>query len=380
MVPVVVTFALFEDGRGAGAVSAALAAQFGPNIILMLVGGVVADKFPRRTVMACANLLRFCSQALLAGLLFTHHAPLGAIMALMACIGVGGAFFAPGLQGLMTELVPAPHLHSANVINSMAISIGRVAGPALGGVLVAVAGGSVAIALDSLVYLVCVVILFTLPATQRPPAQRETMLVLLKEGWAAFFGRKWLWVSALQFAIMNLLVIGPLLVLGPLLFAHQAHGALGWGGLLSLMGVGTIIGSILIIRFRPRYPLRLMTMASVSFALMPGALAAHLPYLWVGACFFVRGMFTPVYMVLFGTLVQTKVPKDKLSRVSAYDYIASFGTLPLGYALAAPLAHVFSISGALWLGAGVVIMSVVAVLLVKEVWMVQAGPDPDPAS
>lgn len=146
MVPVVVTFALFEAGRGARAVAIALAAETVPLAIFLLIGGVVADKFPRRNVMACANILCFGSQAVLASLFLTHHTPLWAIAALMACIGSGTAFFKPSVSGLIRELVPQPHLQSANGVSSLVKSVAMVAGPALGGLLVGVAGGGVAIA------------------------------------------------------------------------------------------------------------------------------------------------------------------------------------------------------------------------------------------
>lgn len=375
MVPVVVAFALYEAGRGAGAVSSVLAAETAPLVVFMLVGGVVADKFPRRDVMAYANFLRFFSQALLAVLFFTHHTPLWAIMSLMACIGVGGAFFAPGLQGLIPELVPDQHLQSANGISSMAQAIGSVSGPALGGLLVATTGGAIAIAIDSASYLVCAAILFTLPKQADRTDNQENVIILLKEGWTEFFGRKWIWVSVLQFTLLHLVVIGPLFVLGSLRFAHVAHGALGWGGLLSLMGAGTIIGSLVAMRCKPRFPLRVATFTLFTFALLPASLAANLSYPITGACFLVCGLCMPLYGVLWTTLMQTKVPKDKLSRVTSYDYVGSICLLPVGYALAAPMASWLTLSGALWFGAGAVVVTTILVLMVKEVWTIESEPE-----
>lgn len=104
------------------------------------------------------------------------------------------------------------------------------------------------------------------------------MLVLLKDGWREFCCRRWVWTITAQSAILSLMVFGPLLVLGPLLFSHQAHGALGWGGLLSCTGVGAVIGSAVATRCQPRYPLRFAVCVFFSYALFPAGLAAHLPY------------------------------------------------------------------------------------------------------
>lgn len=163
-------------------------------------------------------------------------------------------------------------------------------------------------------------------------------------------------------------------MLGPLLFSHQAHGALGWGGLLSCTGVGAVIGSALATRCQPRYPLRFAVCVFFSYALFPAGLAAHLPYGGLAVCAVINGISVPIFGVLWNTLVQTKIPQDKISRVMSYEYAGSLSATPLGLMLAVPLAHFLSPAGALWVGVGALVVSNIAVLLVKDVWMLQAEP------
>lgn len=278
------------------------------------------------------------------------------------------------MQGVIPELVPDLHLQSANSVIAMAQSAGNMIGPALGGLLVAALGGDVAMALDSFCYFCFGVIMLSLPGQFSKPDKQESMFVLLKEGWSAFISRTWLWVVVLQFAILHLLLSGPLIVLGSLRFASMVHGAVGWGGLLSLQGVGAVIGSAMAARWRPRFPMRYCVGSVFGFALAPASLAIGAPYTVSGICFFLGGACSAVCGVMWYTLMQTNVPKEKLSRVSSYDYIGSFCLLPAGYMIAAPLAHSLSSPGALWLGAGVAVVSTVMVLCVKGIWNVQAEP------
>lgn len=242
MVPIAIAFTLYAQGGGAGAVSKVLAAEAVPMVLLLLIGGAAADKFPRRRVMVAANLLCLVSQSLLAGLLLTHHAPLPVIMALMACIGVGTAFYAPGRQGLIPQIVSPENLQSANAVVAMAQSAGGIAGPVLTGLLVAGAGGALAIALDGLSYGVSALLLLSLRPRALPAADAASLVMRLREGWSAFSSRTWLWSIVLQFGLLHLRALAPIIVLGSLGFAHAAHGALGWGGLMSLFGCGSILG------------------------------------------------------------------------------------------------------------------------------------------
>jgi len=372
MVPVAIAFSLYARGAGAPAVSKMLAAESIPMVLLLLLGGAAADRFSRRTVMLAANLLCLLSQAGLAALLFSHHAPLPVMTALMACIGAGTAFYAPGRQGLIPQIVTPENLQSANAVLSIAQSSAGIAGPVAGGLLVAAGGGAGAIALDSLSYGISALILLSLTPRPMVAAASASLLTQLRQGWSAFISRTWLWTVVLQFAFVHLLVLAPIFVLGSLPFAHAAHGALGWGGLLSLFGVGAIIGSLVALRIKPRYPARFALLGILVFALMPASLAAGLPYGLTGACFLVSGAAIAIFGVLWDTIMQAQIPPELLARVSAYDMFGSVCLLPVGYLLAAPMADAFGRDGTLWMAAGFTIVSTLAVLMLRDVRELEA--------
>ncbi len=367
MVPVALAFTLYARGGGAAAVSEVLAAETIPMVLLLLIGGAVADRLPRRLVMISADLLRFVSQSALAVLFLTGHAPLPVIMILMALIGVGTAFYLPGRSGLLPQIVSAGNLQSANALCAMAQSAGSVLGPVLGGLLVSGAGGAWAIALNAASYAISAALLLSIHVKETPRTARASFATQLVEGWSEFSRRTWLWAVVLQLALVYLFVLGPLIVLGSLGFAHAAHGALGWGGLMAMQGIGALVGGLAAMRVIPRRPIQTGLLWMLLFAGQPGSLALHLPYPACAACFLTGGFGMAIFSVIWQTHLQRAIPPDRLSRVSAYNMFGSFCLLPLGYILAAPMGTLFGRDGALWIAAGFTIFSTLAVLLVPGV-------------
>jgi MFS family permease len=376
MVPVALSFTLYAQGGGAAAVSKVLAAETVPMVLLLLLGGAIADRYPRGRVMIAADLLRLASQSALAVLLLTHHAALPVIMVLMALIGTGNAFYIPGRAGLIPQLVAPSRLQSANGVSAIAQSAGGIAGPIIGGLLVAAIGGDAAIALDAASYAVSAAMLASLRLAAVTPPPSASVLTQLREGWTEFRGRTWLWAIVLQFSLVHLLVVGPLFILGSLGFAHLAHGALGWGGLMALQGAGAVTGGLVAIRLPTRRPIRAACLWLLLYAAVPASLAAHLPYALSAGCFFIGGVAIAIFSVLWDTTLQREIPADRLSRVAAYDMFGSICLLPLGFLIAAPLAALCGRDGALWLGAAFTILSTLAVLLIRDVQQLRR---PEPA-
>jgi MFS family permease len=374
MVPVAIAFTLYAQGGGAVAVSKVLAAETIPMVLLLLLGGAIADRYPRRRVMIAADLSRLCSQGMLACLLLLHHAPLPVIMLLMALIGIGNAFYVPGRSGLIPQLVSPAHLQSANGILAISQSAGGMAGPLIAGLLVAGTGGATAIALDAASYAISALLLTSLTLAPQPISKTENVIRQLRQGWSEFRSRLWLWSVVVQFSFIHLLVFGPLIVLGSLGFSHMDHGALQWGGLLAFQAAGATMGAFAAIHITARRPVRAACLWFLVYALLPASLAAHWPYPITAACFFAGGFGVAVFAVLWDTTLQREIPPAYLSRVNAYDMFGSVCLLPAGYLLAAPLAAAFGPDGALWLAAAFTLVSTIAVLCLKDVQKLVSRP------
>ncbi|MBS2549231.1 MFS transporter, partial [Catenulispora sp. NL8] len=140
MAPVATAFAVLHTGVGAGGLGWVMAARIVPVILLLLLGGVFADRLGGRLVMIASDLLRCGAQVAFGVLLLTGHATLVAMTVTAALSGIGEGIFSPSLQALIPRLIPDHRRGDANALLSVAVSSAGVAGPALGGMVAAVWG------------------------------------------------------------------------------------------------------------------------------------------------------------------------------------------------------------------------------------------------
>ncbi|MGI8446114.1 MAG: MFS transporter, partial [Streptosporangiaceae bacterium] len=272
-----VSFAVLGNGGTASDLGVVLAAGIVPQVLFMLAGGVIADRLGRRPVMLGADAARCGAQAALAAAVFAGRPALWVFAVLAVARGTGDAVFTPALSGLTTELAPQDDLVNANALLAAARSAAAVAGPALAGVLAALAGPGTVIALDAASYAVSVLALASLrlPATRllttggpatRAPARRS-YLDDLRDGWAEFRSRAWLVITTVQFTLFNLLTWGPFLLLGPVLCRDYLGGAGAWGAIMAGYGGGSVLGALLALGRRPRRPMVAATVAAFGYGL-----------------------------------------------------------------------------------------------------------------
>ncbi len=369
MVPVALTFAVLNEGHGTADVGYVLAAETVPLVALLLVGGVVADRFGRRATMLAADAGRLVSEGLLAVLLLTGSPPLWVFMVLAGVLGAGQALFNPALTGLIPEIVQTERLQQANGLLGVAASTAQVVGPSLAGVIVAAGGAGWAIAVDAASYAVSGLCLLALRSAARAPVPAEpaSLLSQLTAGWQEFRSRTWLWLIVGQYALFNALAFAPFMVLGAVVARDHLGGAAAWGAILATFGAGSIAGALAALRFRPRRPLVAATLGTAVFALPLGLIALPGSTVAIAAAAGAAGFGVSIFATLWGTTMQRTIPAAILSRVSAYDWFGSVAFVPLGYLVAAPLASALGDRGALLLGAAVVIGSCAVVLASRSV-------------
>ena len=367
MVPVALTFAVLQKGRPTSEVGYVLAAETVPLVVLLLAGGVVADRFSRRTVLISADVVRCVSELLLAALVITGSPPLWVFMVLAGVIGAGQAFFNPALTGLLPLVASTEHLQQANALKGVASSTGQVVGPAAAGLIVAAGGAGWAIAIDGATYAISALCLTRLHLPAVPAGERERFVTQLSAGWTEFRTRTWLWVIVTQFGLFHLLVYAPFMVLGAVVANTTLGGATSWGFILTAQGAGAILGGFAVLRTRPRRPLVSATLGTFAFTGPVALLALRAPTGAIAAAAAVSGVGIAVFGTLWDTTLQQHVPADVLSRVSAYDWLGSVALIPLGYALTGPLASTVGITGTLWLAAAWTVLGSAATLAVPAV-------------
>ncbi|SDT42287.1 MFS transporter [Actinoplanes derwentensis] len=379
MTTVALAFAVLASGHGAAGLGLVLAAGRLPTVAFVLVAGVLADRLPRRTVMLITDAARGASQAVLAVWLFTGDVPLVVLMLFAAVDGLGNAFFRPALVGLVPSLTDRSGLQRANALIGFGRSFSSLAGPALGGLLVAFTDPATVFAIDAATYAVSALFLFAVPRdVPTPRPHRPGMLTDLREGWTEFRSRRWVWSVVAQFGLVHLTTVPAYLVLGPQIAADSLGGAQSWGFILGCFGAGSVAGGLLMVRFTPRHPMVVATLGMLWFVPASIALALQAPLAVIMATGFLAGIGIGVFGTLWATVLQANVPTQVLSRVSAYDWFGSLITLPLGFTLVGVLAGQWGTAFPLLLGAATMALSCAAVLTVPEVRRLTVEPAPAP--
>ncbi|MDR0360337.1 MAG: MFS transporter [bacterium] len=367
MAPVVFTFGVLDEGFGVGGVSVVLAAETIPLVVLLLLGGVVADRFPRKLSMLSSEAVRFFSQGALAVLLLTGHPPLWVFVAAAVVDGAGDAFFKPALIGLIPELVPRERLQQANALRGLPFAVGQVAGPGVAGVIVAAGGPGWAIAIDAATYLFSALFFSTLRIPRSMLNASASMFRELLDGWREFRSRTWLWLIVMYLTTFDALSYAPFMVVGAVVTQQHLGGAASWGLFNAMFGVGSIVGGLVAAHVRSTRPLVTATVSLSTFAI-PLALIAVLTPAWViavGAG--VAGVGKSIFGTVWETTMQRQVPGEVLSRLSAYPRLGSGAFMPIGFLIADPLAETIGTRQTLILAAAWVALSSVAVLAAPSV-------------
>jgi MFS family permease len=342
MAPIALAFAVLHISDSASALGLVLAARTVPMVVFLLVGGVVADRFSRATVMRTTNLLSGLTQGAVAFLVVTERADIWMLVVLSAANGTVSAFTMPAMEGLIPQLAPRSHLQQANALLSFSRAALTVLGPTVAALLVASIGPGWALAFDAATWLTSALLLtrLRLPAAARSVAASPGLLGDLREGWGFFAGTRWLWVVVAGFGVLNMIHSGAWFTLAPTL-ARQTFGVQGWGLVLSAESVGLLVMTLVMMRVRLRRPLLagMLGMATFGLPLLVLGLDPEVVPLVLGA--FVAGAGVEVFNIGWSVSLQENVEEQMLSRVYSYDALGSMVAVPVGQVLFGPLGEAF---------------------------------------
>ena len=380
---VAIPLAVLAIGGSAADVGYVASAALVPMIALLLVGGVVADRVPRHQVMMAANAVQGAAQAAAAILVLTGYARVAELLVFSAVRGAGLGLYLPAAQGLLPQTVPADHRVQANVVDRIGRNGAQIVGTALGGILVAAAGPGWGLAADAIGFAAAAALRAGMRFDPRragsvPAGATPGMLAQMREGWHEFLARSWLWVIVAEFALLSAITTAVVSVLGPLVAHESLGGARSWGFILSAYAVGAVVGGVAMIRLRPRRMLLVASVAVAMFSVLLFALAVPLSLPLIAAAALVVGVCTEVFAVNWVTTMQQEIPRNMLSRMSAFDAMGNFALAPAGVAIAGPVAAAIGLPATLAGGGLVIVALSCVVLLVPEVRQLRRrAPDPD---
>ncbi|MER0241376.1 MFS transporter [Streptomyces sp. HSW2009] len=412
---------------GISGVGLVLGVWTGTFVLLVLFGGVFADRFGARRMMVGADLVRVVTQGVLAVAFFVGSPPFWLLIAMAALAGAAVAMFLPGMNGMVPLIAREPQ--RANATLKVADALAHLLGPALAGLLIALTGAGTVYALDAGTFLLsalCLALIKLAPAN-RPAAALTTATPTanaqvtdaqvtdvqvtdvqgvdaqgvdahpadaqapssaaartgsslrhdLRQGWQEFRARTWMWSVILIWVVFGVLLFGPLVPLSSELIGDRL-GANSYGLAVSFLGAGTVLGGLVALRVHPARPLAAGALAMVLYAALPlcVALSAGLPVLLVGHV--VGGAALAFWSVMWATSVQTHTPPAVLNRVSAYELAGSVSGISLGQLLAGPALALASPQRLLLVSAGGCLVGCAALLAtpaVRRLHRVATGGD-----
>lgn len=362
MANVALAFAVLDIGGSASALGQVLAAHMAPMVLLLLYGGVVADRFPRHLVIQASNIGSAITQGLIAFLVITGQAEMWMLIVLAIAHGIISGLGFPAMASVVPNLVPRSQLQPANALLSLTRSGLTVIGPTLGALLVVTIGSGWALAIDAFTWFLAA--MFLLPV-RIPPKVRSgeppNTIRELKEGWSFFWSTTWLWVVVVGFGIMNAIHGGAIQTLGPAI-ADQTFGRQGWGMILSAEAVGLLITTVIMLRVPLQRPLLYGMIGMFGFVppMVLLGVEPHLGFLIVAS--FLGGVGVEIFGMGWNLAMQEHIDDAMLSRAYSYDALGSFVAIPIGQVAYGPLGEAFGFERVM-VASGIVYAVVVALVL-----------------
>ncbi len=326
------------------------AAYLVPQVLLVLLGGAISDRFERRVVLMLSDVIRGVAIAVLALLSITGRLELWHVLVLVGVYGAAAAVFIPSFTGIVRDIVPRELLLEANSLGQFVRPFAvRFIGPAIGGVLIGSLGTGSAFLADAGSFAFSAAAFLLVRTRSVPDAAQAQHSVRrdIADGIVYVRSQTWLWATLAAVTVGMFFFLGPVYVLMPYVIKNSLHGgAQGLGLVFAAGGIGAIMASFVVgQRGLPRRPLTVVFVAwsGTAFSLVGYAAATAVWQAMVVSFFSVACLTTGG--IVWSTLLQRAVPSTMIGRVSSVDWLLSAGLAPISYALTGPVA---AILGAKW--------------------------------
>jgi MFS family permease len=337
-------------------------------LLMAPFGGVIADKYGRARMVGvtdmAAGLVLFIQVAYFA----TGDVPLAVLLITNGFFGLMWGIFWPAFSGLMPAVLPEAGLQKGNALNAFMTNAGVISGAAVAGLLIEVFGVAFTLAIDAASFFISGLMIFTFRhLTPRAEHTENTMLDDLLHGWKVFLSFRWIVIIVGAFSFIVMCWAAAENVLGPLIALEHFNGPKSWSFVISAESAGLIVGSLIAIKIKPKYPMRFLMLSSFTITFYIWSLAKPQSLLMIAFGAFLFGITLDLWGTLWSTALQRKVPRDSLSRVSSFDAMGSMMFRPVGLAIAAPLSTLFGIENFLQILAAITVVAIIVPLLDPQV-------------
>jgi DHA3 family tetracycline resistance protein-like MFS transporter len=335
---VAVPFQVLALGGSPLQLGIAVALETATSVAFLLLGGAIADRIQRRTLILASDAVGGCVVALLAVLSASGALRIEHVYVAAVALGAAEAFLAPAYTAIIADLVPNEILRAGNAARLLTRSIARIAGPTVGGLVVALVSPAAAFGIDALTFLFSLGTLLLAHPDRRVPALSRSIVADIREGFGYLFSYRWLWTTTIYFMVVNVAYAGHPGVMTPLLVRDTLGGdARMFGLLMAAYGVGTVIASVGVAQLVTRRPGRVMFAFEILAALTVLAVGLEPTLPVVVASFVLMGVALSSSTVIWQAMIQRLVPARVLGRVTSIDLLGNSVINPLAPLIAAAL-------------------------------------------
>ena len=341
------------------------------TVIFLLMapfGGVIADKYGRARMVGltdmAAGLVLFIQVAYFA----TGDVPLWVLLVTNGFFGLMWGIFWPAFTGVIPAVLPEAGLQKGNALNAFVTNAGVILGAAVAGILIDVFGVAFTLAIDAASFFFSGLMIFTFRhLTPRAEHSENTMLDDLLHGWRVFLSFRWIVIIVAAFSFIVMCWAAAENVLGPLIALEHFNGPKSWSFVISAESAGLIVGSLIAIKVKPKFPMRFLMLSSFTITFYIWSLAKPQSLLLIAFGAFLFGITLDLWGTLWNTALQRKVPRESLSRVASFDAMGSMMFRPIGLAIAAPLSTLVGIENFLQIMAAITVVAIVLPLFDPQV-------------
>jgi MFS family permease len=340
--PIALAVSVLDNGGDASDLGLILAARLLSGTLLMLVGGVWADRLPRKWIMIGSDSFRALI-ALFLVVFSANNLPLWTIGLLVFLMGAGDAFGAPAGTAIVPSLLPDHLLPVGNVAKGIVGKIGTIVGPGVGGISVAAVGADLTFAVTAVAFLIGTSMLLGIkePPRQEILEDKPTFLFELREGLKLVWEIKWIAASIAMATFQLMVIVAAETVLLPVISRREFGTDAVFAISAAAFSLGGVISAVVAIKIKTTRPGLLAISMWSLFAAAPLALAFPISPQFVVFGYFIAGLSIGGWEAYWVTAVQREVPQDMQGRVFSIDMVGSGGLMPIGMALVGPAVALF---------------------------------------
>jgi len=286
-------------------------------LIMAPFGGVIADKYGRARMVGITDMAAGLALFVQVAYFATGDVPLWVLLVTNGFFGLMWGIFWPAFTGVIPAVVPEAGLQKGNALNSF--------------------------------------------------VAENTVLDDLRHGWKVFISFRWIVIIVGAFSFIIMCWAAAENVLGPLIALEHFNGPKSWSFVISAESAGLIVGSLIAIKVKPKFPMRFLMLSSFTITFYIWSLAKPQSLLLIAFGAFLFGITLDLWGTLWYTALQRKVPRESLSRVASFDAMGSMMFKPIGLAIAAPMSALVGIENFLQILAAVTVVAIVLPLLDPQV-------------